>query len=112
VPTDAIFEIRDNNGIVLHVLTSATSYNLLDYNYGVSNSLYFKAPSNYPTYDGNVINLTLTATSKDGSDTASTIQGLLSLSPLMQIILRPLQYLQPQCRLAKKTLLRFQSTLP
>ncbi len=75
VPTGATLEIRDSGGTVVHTLTGNASYNLLDYNYGAGNSLYFKAPSNYPTYNSSVINLTLTATSKDGTDTASTTQG-------------------------------------
>ncbi len=75
VPAGAIFEIRDSGGHVVHTLTGHASYNLLDYTYGAGNSVYFKAPSNYPDGNSNVINLTLTATSKDGTNTASTTQG-------------------------------------
>lgn len=75
IPIGATLEIRDSVGAVLRTLTGNASYNLLEHGYGAGDSLYFKAPLNYPDVSSNVINLTLTAISKDGTDTASTTQG-------------------------------------
>lgn len=71
VPPNATLEIRDSTGTVVHTFTGSSSYQLLPY-WDNTKSLFFKPPTDYPTPTSNEISLSISATSQDGSDTATT----------------------------------------